>query len=342
MFQVATDPKSKVLISWYILIALVELGDRSDIVAQLLIETAEGIMTWCKESDMDSSLTGAFLEIAVSEETVRALSHFTGNSKAKQALIDALHARIFVGRQEVGSPYKYAMYALSALGDPSTREHLEYWTTYGDVDIRRAARLALELFGKATFDEVVAEAAFRHDEKKLSQEIDTLSSKVKSINRDIEYLKERITEKFKEAGQMVYPVLLAQGAPAPVQKIFEQAKHTDNEIACLRQQIYELKAQVPQGGFLSKLKDRAVATGKTLKLELDIHNLNKSRERLILDLGKELYACHAHGISTPDTVQPTWQAIRQLEQQIEEKGKQLAPLKESLEKLQTLLKEQKG
>jgi hypothetical protein len=41
-------------------------------------------------------------------------------------------------------------------------------------------------------------------------------------------------------------------------------------------------------------------------------------------------------------VQPTWQAIRQLEQQIEEKGKQLAPLKESLEKLQTLLKEQKG
>lgn len=53
---------------------------------------------------------------------------------------------------------KSAIYALAALGDPSTRERLEYLEGRGSETIRKAAKAALEHFGRGTYDEIKAKA----------------------------------------------------------------------------------------------------------------------------------------------------------------------------------------
>jgi len=113
-------------------------------------------MAWSQEHEIGLSLAGASLEIGIQEETIRALSYFTGNAGVRDALIDALQTRRFVGCQRISSLWRHAIYALSAFGDHSTREYLEYWAIHGDEHDRKRAQVALELFGKATFDEVKA------------------------------------------------------------------------------------------------------------------------------------------------------------------------------------------
>ncbi len=152
----AKDRKGNSVVRWYALTALAELGDRSDEVAQLLIETAEILLTLCKRQDIGSQIAGFALEDGIQKETLRALSYFAGSGKVRDALIDALQGHRFVGYQHISSPWSYAVYALSAFGDPSAREHLEYWAMHGDEMARRRAQVALELFGKTTFDEVQA------------------------------------------------------------------------------------------------------------------------------------------------------------------------------------------
>lgn len=157
LLETAMDPKGSLAVRWYALTALAELGDRNDEVADLLIKSAEALMTHCKERSTESPLTAIALEDSVQEETLRALSYFAGNTEIRDALIDALQARRFVGYRRISAPWSYAMYALSAFGDSSTREHVEYWATRGNERDRQRAEVALELFGKTTFDEVQTE-----------------------------------------------------------------------------------------------------------------------------------------------------------------------------------------
>lgn len=148
LLEVATRDEYPV-IRLYSLITLVELGDRSDDVAQLIITTAEMLMTLAQQRG-----SATILDVAIQQETMRALSYFAGNNEVRNALIDALQGRRFIGMASPKTVRRYAMCAIGAFGDPSTREYLEYWAAYGDETDQRVARVALELFGEATFDNI--------------------------------------------------------------------------------------------------------------------------------------------------------------------------------------------
>jgi hypothetical protein len=151
------------LVRWYALIALVELGDRSEEVIDELIEFSDKFVTFCEREASEygfSPLTIAFLPESIKEETLRALSYFKGNSKAIKAVVSASEGSFLAGSSK-GEPSiddKRIIYTMGALGDISLRERLEYVATYGKGDAQNAAKIALELFGKATYDEIKARA----------------------------------------------------------------------------------------------------------------------------------------------------------------------------------------
>jgi len=120
---------TNMLVSWFALVTLSELGDRSDGLPRLLVNSAQNYLSWSKESGEGSSgIVGGFLEGAVAEETIRALSYFSKNRDALEALTEILHAHLLVGHQKVSSPRTQAIYALGAIGASAAKEHLEYLT----------------------------------------------------------------------------------------------------------------------------------------------------------------------------------------------------------------------
>jgi hypothetical protein len=138
---------------WYALIALVELGDRGDEVLNRLAESSHAYIN-ALETTMDGPAPSALIAWVVGthvcEETLRALSHFRGSSKALDVIAKAyegsyLSSPRITGRQE------HALYALAALGDPSCKERLEYLVSHG-----KAPNVVIELFGKAGYDEIKA------------------------------------------------------------------------------------------------------------------------------------------------------------------------------------------
>jgi len=139
------------LVRWHALVALAELGERNDKILSQLIETSERLM-----AALDNYGLAAF---GIRTETLRALSFFRNNHAAVNAVVNALKGSVLVHkRYEEAGPFKEEFYALGALGDPSTRELLEFWATRGVTPgkehIQKSAQVALELFGIATFDEV--------------------------------------------------------------------------------------------------------------------------------------------------------------------------------------------
>lgn len=152
------------LIRWYALICLIELGDRSDEVIDELIALSDNFVRFVSshaKEFMDSGIspiTVGFLPEAIKEDTLRALSYFKGNSKAINAVASALEGSFLAGDSKGESMIndKRIIYAMGALGDISFKEWLEYIATYGEGDSRNVAKIALELFGKATFDEIKA------------------------------------------------------------------------------------------------------------------------------------------------------------------------------------------
>lgn len=90
-------------------------------------------------------------------ETLRALSYFKGNSTASEAIINALQGRFLTGgyKDEDHLPVREALYALGALGDPNSRDVLEYWANYAqDETAKTYAKKVLKYFGKASYDEI--------------------------------------------------------------------------------------------------------------------------------------------------------------------------------------------
>jgi HEAT repeat protein len=73
--------------------------------------------------------------------------------EAAKTVLEVFHRSTF---NEV--KIKSAIYALGALGDQSTRERLEYLASRGSESIRKSVKVALEFFGKATYDEIKAKA----------------------------------------------------------------------------------------------------------------------------------------------------------------------------------------
>ena len=158
-----SDENVHPVVRWYALIALVELGDRSSDILIELIELGDKLVTFYdREPEPDeegfSLVMRTLFAISIRDETLRALSHFKDNPIATSAVLSALEGQILAGRSKGEQRFedKHILSALSALGDPSTRERLEYLATYGNTEVRRLARIALDLFGKATYDEIKA------------------------------------------------------------------------------------------------------------------------------------------------------------------------------------------
>jgi len=153
------------VVRWYALIALVELGERSQGVLDELIKISDELVTFYDrkpDPDEDSfAIAGrTFLAYSIKDETLRAISCFKGNPTATYAIIEALEGNFLAGRSK-GEPSfddKRILSALGALGDPATRERLGYLASYGDVEAKRLAKVALEYFGRATYDEIKAKA----------------------------------------------------------------------------------------------------------------------------------------------------------------------------------------
>lgn len=151
------------VVRWYALVALVELGDRSSDILTELIELGDKLVAFYDrepEPNEDSFglVTRTFFAISIKDETLRALSHFKNNPVVTSVVLSALEGQILAGRSKGEQHFddKHILSALGAIGDPRTKERLEYLANYRDAEVRRLARIALDLFGKATYDEIKA------------------------------------------------------------------------------------------------------------------------------------------------------------------------------------------
>lgn len=142
LISLATSQEEASAIRWYSAVALVELGDRSNEVMQLVMDTLSMMQK---------------MNIDIVEESLRALSSFGGNSALVGMFIEVQKGQLFKAVLDVG-PRTAAIYALAATGEPSAREYLEYLATHGDKFYRKRAQIALKLFGKANYDEIEANA----------------------------------------------------------------------------------------------------------------------------------------------------------------------------------------
>jgi len=157
---------------WFALLTLAELGDRRDEVLHGLIDQSVTVTKAIDRLLDEHAGRDDFLNYALAanktnrliDETMRAVALFRGDASATQFIL-----RVFDGEVLRGSyvhfsqthPYLHpehkenAIYALGALGDLTMREKLEYLASRGGY-LTRYATIALDNFGKATFDEIKA------------------------------------------------------------------------------------------------------------------------------------------------------------------------------------------
>jgi len=155
---------------WFALVTLVELGDcREEVLKTLISYSAsntkavdELLEERAGQRDFALYLEANTVNCLI-EETVRALASLGDNAIARDAVIKILEGEFLCGSYvHPGKNYSYlhprhqenAICALGAIGDPSTRERLEYLANRGSEAIRRDAKVALELYGKATYDKI--------------------------------------------------------------------------------------------------------------------------------------------------------------------------------------------
>lgn len=155
-----------IVVEWCALTALVELGDRADSVLEQLIQTSEVLRqrTGSAAAETRDAVIEAgedfaqdftvFTVVALGDseiawEALRAISKFVGNSKAAGAATRALDG-LWLNQP----PRRPAIYALGAIADPSTRPILERIANDKNDRFVVDARLSLDLFGKAGFDQI--------------------------------------------------------------------------------------------------------------------------------------------------------------------------------------------
>lgn len=120
--------------AWFASTALAELGDQST-------ETIENLI-----ANLDPPLGEN--ENILKYETVKALSNMKRNARVAGVL-----TRKYKTEQNI-SVRLGIIWALGAIGHESSRKYLEYIASRGEGEELRAARAALELFGKGNFEEI--------------------------------------------------------------------------------------------------------------------------------------------------------------------------------------------
>ena len=121
-------------VAWYAATALAELGDQSDGTAENLIANLTP-----PPSENENILKYA---------TTQSLSNIKYNPRVVDALMSAYQTDRNI------SVRMGCLWALGAIGDPSSKEFLEYIARQGNGEEPCAAQAALELFGKGDFEEI--------------------------------------------------------------------------------------------------------------------------------------------------------------------------------------------
>ena len=118
------DPEPIFVVPWCATAALVELGERSEDVARLLVEAAEHVMTWLVTNDACSRINGYMLASVVRDETLALLSSFTGIPAAREAIVEIMHGERLLGClsgtdvPDFESTIEFAQQALAAFDNP--------------------------------------------------------------------------------------------------------------------------------------------------------------------------------------------------------------------------------
>lgn len=220
-----------------------------------------------------------------------------------------------------------SIWALGAIGDESSREHLEYIASRGEGKELRAAQDALELFGKGSFEEIhLRKEEFNEDEKKeITRKINKLKSEIKHLDKDH-------NEKFSAAGQIAYSEYVKNkpSQPPTVTAKWDKIQDIDTLIAKNKQDLNELAQREKKSGFLAKLSDTIVSTAKHGKLKLDVHNLERKKDHIITEFGSVLYDSHKRGDNTLEVLSSIWQNIDDIELQISKNEGEIAKLQKYL------------
>ncbi len=178
--KMINEKKLNLIDKLFSLLTLVELGDRREVLLdELIASTTECIRVIDRKLNAIpfSSEIGSDFQIhmffagqinRLIEETIRALASFKDNLKVRDVVSKILDDELFRGSYVYPhgirtGPYIYAkqehsIYALGAIGSPSERERIKYMANRGSESISRAAKAALELYGKAFYDEIKAKA----------------------------------------------------------------------------------------------------------------------------------------------------------------------------------------
>ena len=165
--EVIKEKKQNRSTIWFALLTLIELGDRREETLKTLIQNSK-VTTKSVDFFLNSDSDTVYRYVIANqincliEQTIRALSYFKDNPLSIELLIKALDSEFLHGsyvHPNYSHPYLHvkeedSICALGAIGNPIQRERLEYMENRGSESIRKVAKVALELYGRATYDEI--------------------------------------------------------------------------------------------------------------------------------------------------------------------------------------------
>jgi len=85
----------------------------------------------------------------------------------------------------------------------------------------------------------------------IKSRMGSMDSKINNLNRQSEILKKELNRKFEVSGELGYSIFCNVQPITQLQDNVDHIKYADREIGQLHQRVSDLKAQVPQGGFVN-------------------------------------------------------------------------------------------
>ena len=184
---------------------------------------------------------------------------------------------------------------------------------------------SIESIYPGTIDELDQLLEDENLKSKLKSQLNNLNSTNKTLG------KER-SEKFNEAGELVYSKCI-ENAPelAPdAQTELDDILAIDTLINKTNQEMEKAKDGQKKSGFFAKLGDAISSTAKQGKLKVELYNLKRKKKSAITDFGEALWVFHRSGGDTFQELSDVWQAIDGIEQQLHKNEEEIDNLNEVL------------
>lgn len=157
------------LVCWYTAVALVDFGDVSrECLHRLVVSTQQVVPFLIAKMERGSPFAlQALAQEETEKETIRALSKFETETGVSTILKECFEQRFLKGLKGDGELRRCALYALAAVGDPEFRPFVEYHAAKAtDSREKNAARVALDLWGSADYDEISQHTRFVAENEK--------------------------------------------------------------------------------------------------------------------------------------------------------------------------------